>query len=199
MMLMVLFGKATKPRKCKPSTQVMEEEEMLMQALAEDEEDARLDDGAIEVDSEDEYGNARVFSNLRERVGVVNYVSVMGIFRKRRETEESSAQRAPRRAEAPGRVGVWGRQPQPSRPAPQISDAHHWAAKPRKLQEVSLPWLVPRSREFEPAHEDTSPLMKIPITLTKINHSTRSRRYRMPEIKVLNWPTVPRAAKGVMA
>ncbi|KAJ6563014.1 hypothetical protein DFH09DRAFT_1315645 [Mycena vulgaris] len=36
-------------------TRVIEEEELLMQALAEELEDDVLDDGAIEVDSEDEY------------------------------------------------------------------------------------------------------------------------------------------------
>jgi len=70
-----------------------------------------------------------VFSNLRERVGVVNFLSVMGIFvsgRKQtqastsglgnhgnveRRERSSSAQRAPRRAAAPGRAG-FGAEPQ---------------------------------------------------------------------------------------
>ncbi|KAJ7653902.1 ribonuclease H-like domain-containing protein [Mycena polygramma] len=53
--LQVLFGGADKPRARKPSTRVMEEEEILMQALAEEEEDRNLDDGAIEIDSDEEY------------------------------------------------------------------------------------------------------------------------------------------------
>ncbi|KAJ7884383.1 hypothetical protein B0H14DRAFT_2564435 [Mycena olivaceomarginata] len=44
-----------KPRARKPSARVMEEEEILMQALANEEEDARPDDGAIEIDSDEEY------------------------------------------------------------------------------------------------------------------------------------------------
>ncbi|KAJ7664159.1 hypothetical protein B0H17DRAFT_1211425 [Mycena rosella] len=55
MTLAVLFGGAEKPRRRKPSVQAMEEEEMLMQALAEDAEDAVPDDGAIEIDSDEEY------------------------------------------------------------------------------------------------------------------------------------------------
>ncbi|KAJ6570310.1 hypothetical protein B0H10DRAFT_2237929 [Mycena sp. CBHHK59/15] len=55
MTLLVLFGGAEKPRKRKPSAQVMEEEEILMQALAEADEDEVLDDGAIEIESGDEY------------------------------------------------------------------------------------------------------------------------------------------------
>ncbi|KAJ6602904.1 hypothetical protein B0H10DRAFT_2230082 [Mycena sp. CBHHK59/15] len=51
----VLFGGAEKPRARKPSVQVIEEEELLMQALAEELEDDVPDDGAIEIDSEDEY------------------------------------------------------------------------------------------------------------------------------------------------
>lgn len=54
MTLQALFGSAEKPRACRPSVQVMTEEEELM-ALAEAEEDAVLDDGAIEIDSEDEF------------------------------------------------------------------------------------------------------------------------------------------------
>ncbi|KAJ7131416.1 hypothetical protein C8R44DRAFT_850141 [Mycena epipterygia] len=53
--LRVLFGGAEKPRACKPSVRVIEEEELLMQALAEELEDNVPDDGAIEIDSEDEY------------------------------------------------------------------------------------------------------------------------------------------------
>ncbi|KAJ7730528.1 ribonuclease H-like domain-containing protein [Mycena metata] len=53
--LALLFGGAEKPRARKPSARVMEEEEMLMQALADEEEDAIPDDGAIEVNSDEEY------------------------------------------------------------------------------------------------------------------------------------------------
>ncbi|KAJ6579385.1 hypothetical protein B0H10DRAFT_1962921 [Mycena sp. CBHHK59/15] len=53
--LALLFGGAEKPRACKPSAQVMEEEEILRQALADEEEDARPDNGAIEIDSNEEY------------------------------------------------------------------------------------------------------------------------------------------------
>lgn len=55
MTLEVLFGGAVKPRARKPSAKAMEEEEVLMQALAELEEDEFPDDGAIEIDSEDEF------------------------------------------------------------------------------------------------------------------------------------------------
>ncbi|KAJ6498527.1 ribonuclease H-like domain-containing protein [Mycena vitilis] len=55
MTLKVLFGEAEKPRTRKPSQRVMEEEEELMQALAEAAEDEVPDDGAIEIDSDDEY------------------------------------------------------------------------------------------------------------------------------------------------
>ncbi|KAJ7105348.1 ribonuclease H-like domain-containing protein, partial [Mycena epipterygia] len=55
MTLQVLFGGAEKPRARKPSARVIEEEESLMQALADAEEDANPDDGAIEVDSDEEY------------------------------------------------------------------------------------------------------------------------------------------------
>ncbi|KAJ6616886.1 hypothetical protein B0H10DRAFT_1948751 [Mycena sp. CBHHK59/15] len=50
-----LFGGAEKPRARKPSARVMEEEEILMQALADEEEDVHPDDGAIEIDSDEEY------------------------------------------------------------------------------------------------------------------------------------------------
>ncbi|KAJ6616617.1 ribonuclease H-like domain-containing protein [Mycena sp. CBHHK59/15] len=53
--LCVLFGGAEKPRARKPSARVIQEEELLMQALAEELEDDVPDDGAIEIDSEDEY------------------------------------------------------------------------------------------------------------------------------------------------
>ncbi|KAJ7042268.1 hypothetical protein C8F04DRAFT_1176428 [Mycena alexandri] len=61
--LATLFGLSEKPLKRKPSesARVLEEEERLMEALAEMEaradadEDARMDDGAIEIDSDDEY------------------------------------------------------------------------------------------------------------------------------------------------
>jgi hypothetical protein len=53
--LKILFRSATKPRTRKPSAHVMQEEEMLMQALAEEAEDAIPDDGAIEIHSENEY------------------------------------------------------------------------------------------------------------------------------------------------
>ncbi|KAJ7097460.1 hypothetical protein C8R44DRAFT_748562 [Mycena epipterygia] len=39
----------------KPSARVMEEKEILVQALADEEEDARPDEGAIEIDSDEEY------------------------------------------------------------------------------------------------------------------------------------------------
>ncbi|KAJ6603954.1 ribonuclease H-like domain-containing protein [Mycena sp. CBHHK59/15] len=55
MTLLVLFGEAEKPRQRKPSARVMEEEEVLMQALAEADEDEIPDDGAVEIGSEDEY------------------------------------------------------------------------------------------------------------------------------------------------
>ncbi|KAJ6608573.1 hypothetical protein B0H10DRAFT_1955343 [Mycena sp. CBHHK59/15] len=55
MTLRVLFGGAEKPRARKPSARVIEEEELLIQALAEELEDDVPDDGAIEIDSEDEY------------------------------------------------------------------------------------------------------------------------------------------------
>ncbi|KAJ6626316.1 hypothetical protein B0H10DRAFT_2429915 [Mycena sp. CBHHK59/15] len=54
MTLLVLFGEAEKPRQRKPSAQVMEEEEVLMQALAEADEDEIPDDGAVEIGSEDD-------------------------------------------------------------------------------------------------------------------------------------------------
>ncbi|KAJ6616538.1 P-loop containing nucleoside triphosphate hydrolase protein [Mycena sp. CBHHK59/15] len=44
-----------KPRTRKPSAWVMEEEEILMQALADEEEDACPDDRAIEIESDEEY------------------------------------------------------------------------------------------------------------------------------------------------
>jgi hypothetical protein len=50
-----LFGGAEKPRARKLSAQVMEEEEILMQELADKEEDARPDDSAIEIDLDEEY------------------------------------------------------------------------------------------------------------------------------------------------
>ncbi|KAJ7784179.1 ribonuclease H-like domain-containing protein [Mycena metata] len=65
--LATLFGLSEKPLKRKPSARVLEEEERLMEALAEMEalakiearadadEDARMDDGAIKIDSDDEY------------------------------------------------------------------------------------------------------------------------------------------------
>ncbi|KAJ6631807.1 hypothetical protein B0H10DRAFT_2206226 [Mycena sp. CBHHK59/15] len=49
-----MFDRAEKPRARKPSVQVMEEE-VLMQALAEAAEDNCPDDGAIEIDSDEEY------------------------------------------------------------------------------------------------------------------------------------------------
>ncbi|KAJ7676328.1 hypothetical protein B0H14DRAFT_2656244 [Mycena olivaceomarginata] len=59
MTLQVLFGgaefAAEKPRKRKPSKRAMEEEEQLMEALANAEEDDVPDDGAIEIDSDEEY------------------------------------------------------------------------------------------------------------------------------------------------
>ncbi|KAJ7670124.1 ribonuclease H-like domain-containing protein [Mycena polygramma] len=53
--LQVLFGGADKPRARKPTARAMEEEEILMQAFADAAEDDVPDDGAIEIDSEDEY------------------------------------------------------------------------------------------------------------------------------------------------
>ncbi|KAJ7092992.1 ribonuclease H-like domain-containing protein [Mycena belliarum] len=53
--LKVLFGGAAKPRTRKASVQVMEEEEILMEALAEQAEDDIPDDGGIEIHSDDEY------------------------------------------------------------------------------------------------------------------------------------------------
>ncbi|KAJ7214090.1 hypothetical protein GGX14DRAFT_392857 [Mycena pura] len=65
--------------------------------------------------------------------------------------EESSAQQAPRRAEAPGRVGVWGRQPQPS--------PNHQAEKMTESVTPSasapLTRIPARSRGFQPAYEDS--------------------------------------------
>ncbi|KAJ6623316.1 ribonuclease H-like domain-containing protein [Mycena sp. CBHHK59/15] len=55
MTLQVLFGGAEKPRKRRPSKRAMEEEEQLMEALANAEEDDVPDDGAIEIDSDEEY------------------------------------------------------------------------------------------------------------------------------------------------
>jgi hypothetical protein len=43
----LLFGRAEKPRARKPSAWVMEEEEILMQELADNEEDVRPDNGTI--------------------------------------------------------------------------------------------------------------------------------------------------------
>ncbi|KAJ6606747.1 hypothetical protein B0H10DRAFT_2228552 [Mycena sp. CBHHK59/15] len=59
----VLFGGAEKPRKRKPSARVMEEEEILMQALAEADEDDVPDDGAIEIESDEDLLKA-----LRSRI-----------------------------------------------------------------------------------------------------------------------------------
>ncbi|KAJ6471331.1 ribonuclease H-like domain-containing protein [Mycena sanguinolenta] len=53
--LAILFSRAEKPRAHKPSARDMEEEEILVQALADEEKDARPDDGAIEIDSDEEY------------------------------------------------------------------------------------------------------------------------------------------------
>jgi hypothetical protein len=50
-----LFGGAEKPRARKPSTRVIEEEEILMQALADEGDYARPADGTIEIDSDEEY------------------------------------------------------------------------------------------------------------------------------------------------
>jgi hypothetical protein len=51
-----LFGGAEKPRAArKLSARVMEEENILIQELADNEEDARPDNGAIEIDSDEEY------------------------------------------------------------------------------------------------------------------------------------------------
>ncbi|KAJ7746676.1 ribonuclease H-like domain-containing protein [Mycena metata] len=55
MTLAVLFGGAEKPRARKPSARVMEEEELLMEILADAAEEARPDDGSIEIDSGDEF------------------------------------------------------------------------------------------------------------------------------------------------
>ncbi|KAJ6560909.1 hypothetical protein B0H10DRAFT_2240271 [Mycena sp. CBHHK59/15] len=55
MTLEVLFGGAEKPRARKLSTKVMEEEERLMEELADELEDQEPDEGAIEIDSDDEY------------------------------------------------------------------------------------------------------------------------------------------------
>ncbi|KAJ6575892.1 hypothetical protein B0H10DRAFT_2103686 [Mycena sp. CBHHK59/15] len=55
MTLAVLFGCAEKPHACKPSAQVLQEEEQLMQELAEELEDQVPADGAIEIDSEDKF------------------------------------------------------------------------------------------------------------------------------------------------
>ncbi|KAJ6534576.1 hypothetical protein B0H10DRAFT_1972433 [Mycena sp. CBHHK59/15] len=46
---------AEKPRARKPAAQAMEQEELLMQGLAEAEENEVLDDGTIEIDSDDEF------------------------------------------------------------------------------------------------------------------------------------------------
>ncbi|KAJ6620501.1 hypothetical protein B0H10DRAFT_1946047 [Mycena sp. CBHHK59/15] len=46
---------AEKPRAQKPAAWAMEQEELLMQALAEAEENGVPDDGAIEIDSDDEF------------------------------------------------------------------------------------------------------------------------------------------------
>jgi hypothetical protein len=51
---MVASG-AEKPRARKPSAPVVEEEEILMQALTDKEEGARPDDRAIEIDLDEEY------------------------------------------------------------------------------------------------------------------------------------------------
>ncbi|KAJ6599562.1 hypothetical protein B0H10DRAFT_2231211 [Mycena sp. CBHHK59/15] len=55
MTLAVLFRAVEKPRERKPVARAMEQEELLMQALAEAEENGVLDDGAIEIDSDDEF------------------------------------------------------------------------------------------------------------------------------------------------
>ncbi|KAJ6617824.1 hypothetical protein B0H10DRAFT_1948009 [Mycena sp. CBHHK59/15] len=55
MTLAVLFGGAEKPHACKPSAQVLQEEEQLMQELADELEDQVPADGAIEIDSEDKF------------------------------------------------------------------------------------------------------------------------------------------------
>lgn len=52
--LLVLFGGAAKPQERRPAMD-WSEEELLMEELANQEEDERLDDGAIEVASDDEY------------------------------------------------------------------------------------------------------------------------------------------------
>ncbi|KAJ7161610.1 hypothetical protein C8R46DRAFT_1037810 [Mycena filopes] len=59
--LALLFGEAEKPRKRKPSARVLAQEARLMETLAEMEaradaaEDAVPDDGAIEIDSGEDY------------------------------------------------------------------------------------------------------------------------------------------------
>ncbi|KAJ6610634.1 ribonuclease H-like domain-containing protein [Mycena sp. CBHHK59/15] len=55
MTLQVSFGGAQKPRARKPSARVLEEEERLMQELADELEDRVPDDGAIEIDSDHEF------------------------------------------------------------------------------------------------------------------------------------------------
>ncbi|KAJ6607430.1 hypothetical protein B0H10DRAFT_2227836 [Mycena sp. CBHHK59/15] len=55
MSLATLFSEAEKPRARKQSRKAMEEEELLMQALAKQVEDNILDDGAIEIDSDEEF------------------------------------------------------------------------------------------------------------------------------------------------
>ncbi|KAJ7796691.1 hypothetical protein B0H14DRAFT_2619672 [Mycena olivaceomarginata] len=54
MTLAILFGGAEKPRACTPSARAMAEEEVLMEELANAMEDDVPDDGAIEIDSDDE-------------------------------------------------------------------------------------------------------------------------------------------------
>ncbi|KAJ6631787.1 hypothetical protein B0H10DRAFT_1937557 [Mycena sp. CBHHK59/15] len=54
-MLAMLFGEVEKSCTWRASKKVMEEEELLMQALAEKEEDNIPFDGAIEIDSDDKY------------------------------------------------------------------------------------------------------------------------------------------------
>ncbi|KAJ6565688.1 hypothetical protein B0H10DRAFT_2238868 [Mycena sp. CBHHK59/15] len=55
MTLQTLFGGAEKPRRRKPSARVVEEEERLMEDLADALEDEELDAGAIEINSDDEF------------------------------------------------------------------------------------------------------------------------------------------------
>ncbi|KAJ6618395.1 hypothetical protein B0H10DRAFT_2217697 [Mycena sp. CBHHK59/15] len=55
MTLAVLFRGAEKSRARKLAARAMEQEELLMQALAEAEENGVPDDGAIEIDSDDEF------------------------------------------------------------------------------------------------------------------------------------------------